>query len=68
MIAAIIALVTQLGPLGLQVYSQIESRLNLSADEKQNIADAIAAANLADDATIAGANDWLTANGFPPLS
>lgn len=67
MIAGIIMLLTQLGPLGLQVYNSIEARLNLSADEKQNIADGIAAANLADDAAIAGANGWLATNGFPPL-
>lgn len=66
-IAAIAALIAQLGPLGLQLFQQLESRLNLTDDEKTNIVNAIAASDKADDDTIASANAWLAANNLPPV-
>ena len=48
---AIIAMILQLGPLAFTFVQWVETHLNLTADEKQNIADAIAASNAADEDT-----------------
>lgn len=63
-IAAIAALIAQIGPLGLQLWTMLEARLNLGTDTKANIANAIAASDQADDATIAAATAWMAKNGF----
>ena len=65
-IAEIIQLITAIGPLGVQLFLKLEASLNLGPDEKQNIANAIAAANTADDATTAAVTKWMAANGFKP--
>lgn len=57
-------LIIQLGPLGLQLFLALEQRMNLTADEKQNIANAIASSNIVDGDTIARAAAWMQANGF----
>lgn len=62
--AEIIALIAQLGPVALQFFLAIESRLNLTSDEKANIANAIAAANASDQDTINRVSAWMAANGF----
>ena len=64
LIAEIAALVAQLGPLGVQLLTKLEGLLNLGPDEKTNIANAIAAANAANDDTIAAVAAWMKANGF----
>ena len=64
MIEEIVALIVQIGPLGVQLFVKLEGLLNLGPDEKQNIANAIAAANQADSETLAHVNAWMAANGF----
>ena len=64
LIAEIVALIVQLGPLGVDLFVKLEGLLNLGPDEKQNIANAIAAANAADADTIARVSAWMSANGF----
>ncbi|MGH9501669.1 MAG: hypothetical protein ACRD20_02330 [Terriglobales bacterium] len=63
----IAALIIQLGPVALQMFLALEARLNLSSDEKTNIANAIAAANSADADTLARVAAWMQANGFKPV-
>ena len=60
----IAALIAQIGPLGVQLFLALESRLNLTPDEKTNIANAIAAANASDDNVIKSVADWMAANNF----
>ena len=60
----IAALIAQIGPLGVQLFLALESRLNLTPDEKTNIANAIAAANASDDNVIKSVADWMRTNGF----
>ena len=62
----LVALIVQAGPLGVQIFVKLENLLNLGPDEKQNIANAIAASNAADADTIAHAAAWMKANGFQP--
>jgi len=58
----IAALVLQLGPLAVDLIVKMESLFNLGSDEKTNIANAILAANTADQDTITRVNAWLAAN------
>ena len=60
----IIALIVQLGPLAVDLFVKLEGLLNLTLDEKKNIANAIAASNTADQDTIARVTAWMKANGF----
>ena len=60
----ILALVLQIGPLGVDLFMKLESLLNLSADQKQNVANAIASANAADQDVINRVGTWMQANGF----
>jgi hypothetical protein len=60
----IIALIVQLGPLAVDLFVKLEGLLNLTPDEKKNIANAIAASTAADVDTIARVTEWMTANGF----
>jgi len=64
LIEEIIALIVQGGPLAFQLFLKLESYLNLGSDEKANIANAIAAANTADQDTINKVAAWMAANGF----
>lgn len=52
------------GPVVLNFFLKIEGLLNLGPDEKQNIANAIAAANTTDQDTINKVGAWMAANGF----
>ena len=62
LINEIVSLVVQLGPLGFELWTKLEPLLNLGPDEKQNIANAIAASDAADNDTIARAQAWLEAH------
>lgn len=64
----IVSLVLQIGPLAIDLITKLEGYLNLGPDEKQNIANAIAAANTADQDTINRVNAWMKANNLPPVS
>jgi hypothetical protein len=64
LIEEIVALIVQLGPLGVDLFVKLEGLLNLTSDEKKNIANAIAAANAADQDTITRVSAWMQANGF----
>lgn len=64
LIASIAALIAQLGPLGLQLFTSLEGLLNLTSDEKTNVANAITSANTADQATITAVTAWMTTNGM----
>jgi hypothetical protein len=68
LIAEIAALIAQLGPLGLQLFLKLEGALNLGSDEKANIANAIAAANAADQDVLTSVAAWMQANGFKPVT
>lgn len=63
-IAEIIALITQIGPLGFKLFLALEARLSLTPDEKLNIANALAAADTADQDTVNHVAAWMLANGF----
>lgn len=63
-ITAIATLIATLGPLGFELFTKLESQLNLGSDEKQNVANAIAAANSSDQDTINRVGAWMKANGF----
>jgi hypothetical protein len=64
LIEEIVALIVQLGPLAVDLFVKLEGLLNLGPDEKKNIANAIAAAQAADQDTINRVADWMKANGF----
>jgi len=66
LIEEIVSLIVQLGPLAVDLFLKLESLLNLTPDEKQNIANAIAASNQADQQTVAKVTAWMQANGFTP--
>lgn len=63
-IAAITALIAQIGPLGLNLFLLIQSHLNLGPDTKLNIANAIAASNQADNNTKNAVAQWMVSEGF----
>jgi hypothetical protein len=60
----IVTLIVQLGPLAVDLFVKLEGLLNLGPDEKQNIANAIAASNKADQDTLARVAAWMATNGF----
>lgn len=64
LLTEIVSLIVQLGPLGVDLFVKLEGLLNIGPDEKQNIANAIAASNAADQDTISRVTAWMTANGF----
>jgi hypothetical protein len=64
LISEIVALITQLGPLGFALFTKLESVMNLGPNEKQNIANAIAASNAADQETINHVAAWMASQGF----
>jgi len=64
LIEEIVALIVQLGPLGVDLFVKLEGLLNLGPDEKKNIANAIASAQAADQETITRVTDWMKVNGF----
>lgn len=66
LLSEIVALILQLGPLAVDLFVKLEPLLNLGPNEKQNIANAITAANAADADTINRVAAWMQANGFKP--
>lgn len=64
LIEEIVGLIVQLGPLAVDLFVKLEGLLNIGPDEKQNIANAIAASNAADQDTINRVAAWMKANGF----
>lgn len=62
LIEEIAALIVEGGQLAFSLYLKLEPLLNLGPDEKQNIANAIAASNKADAETIGRAKQWLVDN------
>jgi hypothetical protein len=68
MIEEIAALIVEGGQLAFALFLKLEPLLNIGPDEKQNIANAIAASNKADADTIARAADWMhaTIEALPP--
>lgn len=64
LIEEIVALIAQLGPLAVDLFVKLEGLMNLGPDEKKNIANAIAAAQAADQDTINRVALWMKANGF----
>lgn len=64
LLTQIIQLIVSLGPLAVQEFLKLEAVLNLGSDEKQNIANAIAAANSADQDTIDAVAAWKKANNI----
>lgn len=66
LIAEIVSLVAQLGPVAITLIQKIESIGNLGPDEKANIANAIAQAESTDQQTINNVAAWMAANGFKP--
>lgn len=65
-IAALIEALITGGPVIVDFFIKIESLMNLSPDDKQNIANAIAAANMTDQDTINKVGAWMAAHGFVP--
>lgn len=64
-VAEIVQLLLTLGPQAVDLWFKIENLINLGPDEKQNIANALAAADAADEATKTAATSWLVTNGYP---
>lgn len=66
----IVLLIVQLGPLAVEKFLKLEGILNLGPDEKQNIANLIAASTAADQDTIDRVAAWNKAHGLnePPSS
>jgi hypothetical protein len=58
LINEIVALILSGGAVVMDFYLKIEPLLNLGPDEKQNIANAVAASNAADEDTIAFVKAW----------
>lgn len=63
-VAALIQALLAGGPVLIDFFIKIESLLNLTPDDKQNIANAIAAANTTDQDTINKVGAWMAAHGF----
>lgn len=64
LLSEIVALILQLGPLAVDLWVKLEPLLNLGPNDKQNIANAIAASNSVDQDTINRVAAWMQANGF----
>ncbi len=58
LIQAILAAITAVGPLGIDLYLKLEQLLQLGPDEQANVAAAIKAGLAADENTIAVIEDW----------
>lgn len=58
LVQAILAAITAVGPLGVDLYLKLEQLLQLGPDEQANVAAAIKAGLAADENTIAVIEDW----------
>ncbi len=66
LIEELVSLILQLGPLALNMFLKLEPLLNITTDEKANIANAIASSNKADQDTINAVAAWMATHGFVP--
>lgn len=64
LLTEIVALILQLGPVVLDAFLKLPALLNLGPDEKQNVANAIAAANASDADTLALVDAWKKEHGL----
>lgn len=62
LIQEIVSLIAALGPLGVDLFVKLEGLMNLSSDDKANIANAIAASDAADADTKSRAAKWIAGN------
>jgi hypothetical protein len=58
LIQAILAAITTIGPLGVDLYLKLDQLFQLGPDEQANVAAAIKAALAADNATIETIQNW----------
>ena len=58
LVEAILAAITAIGPLGIDLYLKLEQLFQLGSDEQANVAAAIKAGLAADAAAIAAIEDW----------
>ena len=58
LVQAILAAITAVGPLGVDLYLKLEKLLQLGPDEQANVAAAIKSGLAADQNTIAVIEDW----------
>jgi hypothetical protein len=58
LVEAILAAVTAIGPLGVDLYLKLHSLFQLGPDEQANVAAAIKVGLAADEATIAAVEAW----------
>lgn len=64
LIAEIASLIAAGGPIAMQLFLKLEGSLNLTPDEKTNVANAIAAANKSDDNVNSLVAAWAAKNGL----
>lgn len=64
LIGEIAQLIAAGGPIAMQLFLKLEGSLNLTPDEKTNVANAIAAANTADNDVSTLVAGWATKNGL----
>ena len=58
LIQAILAAITAVGPLGVDLYLKLEHLFQLGPDEQANVAAAIKSALAADEGTVAAIEQW----------
>jgi hypothetical protein len=58
LIQAILAVITTVGPLGVDLYLKLEQLFQLGPDEQANVAAAIKAGLAADEVTVAAIEAW----------
>jgi hypothetical protein len=58
LIQAILAAITAVGPLGVDLYLKLEQLFQLGPDEQANVAAAIKSALAADEGTVAAIEQW----------
>jgi len=58
LIQAILAAITTVGPLGVDLYLKLEQLFQLGADEQANVMAAIKAGLAADSQTVAAIEEW----------
>lgn len=58
LIQAILAAITTVGPLGVDLYLKLEQLFQLGPDEQANVTAAIKNGLAADQATVAAIEDW----------
>lgn len=64
LLAQIVALIVQFGPLAVNKFLELDGIRNLGPEEKVNVANLIAAAHASNADTIATVEAWKQANGL----